>query len=421
MNTPKKGSYSLIFYTSLIVAITIAVERMSPAAGKTTAEVLIETHRLSAAITPAEVKSTVDRLETVLADCEDSYLVFRIRYKIGIIYFKAGMMEISKARFVQIANNPKCPERIKVCSFNMIGQISRLRAENKEALEAFSRVANLLEQSSFADREHALNPTLTKLWVSAYLSKAEIYELHKDYTASIIEYGNFLHALNQSTNKDTLNRYSPLVIDRMSQLYLRQRNIKKYRELTEELIEDYSEYHRTPLAKMELECVKFLKSIFADMEFIKNGSFGAPTYMIANLKNSKSGTSVASIVNTFDELCSKFQNTNEGNLLQYHYAWLLDTIGKKSKAAEILARIFSSDITHTSNKSQENTVTEIIKDYAKIQYAIIAGEKADYREALRVLTYFRSHQNKSHISELAESVTKGIQILQREVPKNENK
>jgi len=401
--------------------ITVVADGVSLATGKTPAEVLTATYRSPAAITPAEAKSAIAGLEKVLADCKDSYLAFRIRYRIGVMYFRAGMMGKSKVRFLQTANDLKCPEFIRACSFNMIGQISRLGAENKEALEAFNQVANLLEQRLSAGKEYTPNPALTKLWCSALLNRAEICELQQDYTASITEYNRLLRALSQSENKDMLDQYAPLASDRISQLYLRQGDIDKYIELAESLTGDYSEYYQTPVIRLESECVKFLKSISANLEFLNDGSFGAPAHVIAYLKGSKSGTSAQHIVAQLDRLCKEYRNTCGGILLQYHYAWLLDALGEEHKAAEVFARIFSNDIADTNNKSQKKAIVETVQEYAKIQYAIMAGEKADYKEALRVLGSLRSHPDKSHISELAKSVIKSIQILKREVPKDENK
>ena len=73
------------------------------------------------------------------------------------------------------------------------------------------------------------------------------------------------------------------------------------------------------------------------------------------------------------------------------------------------------------DESREKAIAETVREYAKIQYAIMAGEKADYNEALKVLGSMRSHSDNSHISELAESVAKSIEILKREIPKDENK
>jgi hypothetical protein len=176
MDIPKNVSCSLIFYLGLIVSIIVVGDGVSLATGKTPAEVLIATYRSPAAIASAESKSAIAGLEKVLGDCEDSYLAFRIRYRIGVMYLKAGMTGASKARFLQIANDPKCPGLIRTCGFNMIGQISRLEAENKEAPGAFNQVTNLLERRSSAGKEYTPNSALTKLWCSALLSRAEIYE-----------------------------------------------------------------------------------------------------------------------------------------------------------------------------------------------------------------------------------------------------
>jgi hypothetical protein len=163
-----------------------------------------------------------------------------------------------------------------------------------------------------------------------------------------------------------------------------------------------------------------MKSVSANLEFL-NGSFDAPAHVIDYARGSKSRTSAQHIVDEFDKLYKKYQNTCRGVLLQYHYAWLLDALGEKHRAAEIFSLIFSNDVADTSNKSWEKAIVETIQEYAKIQYAIMAGGKADYNEALKVLGSMRSHSDNFHISELAESVAKSIEILKREVPKDENK
>ena len=129
---------------------------------------------------------------------------------------------------------------------------------------------------------------------------------------------------------------------------------------------------------------------------------------------------VKDIANKLDGLCKEDSNTYGGILLQYHYAWLLDTLGEKDKAAEILAWISSTDIVETDLKSWQKVIVETTQEYAKIQYAVMLGERTDYIEALKVLSSLRTH-SESYISELAKSVSESIQTLKREVPKNENK
>jgi tetratricopeptide (TPR) repeat protein len=410
-------SHSLIICLSLVIAVPATTQGASYEKAKTPEEILIATYELPHTITPAEAKSAVSHLERTLTDCKGSYLAFRIRYRMGVLYFRADMMKPSKAEFLRTANDPKCPKPIRACSFNMIGQISRLLAENEEALKSFDKVVNLLEQSLSVDRRYDPNSAMAKLWCSALLSRAEIYELQHDYTASINEYGRLLYAVNQSRNIDMMSQYAPLSYDRMSQLYLRVGNIEKYTELTRALIERYPEYSRTPIVQFELECVKFLKSTSTSFH---NGSFYAPALVIAYLKSSNNSAPAQSIIDSLNVLCEAYQSTHAGIFLQYHYAWLLDTVGEEQKAREILSRISSTDTFKANDNSLQEAIAGTIQEYAKIQYAIMAGEKAEYNEALRVLSSLHTHADESHISELAKAVTKGIQTLKREDPKNDS-
>ena len=97
----------------------------------------------------------------------------------------------------------------------------------------------------------------------------------------------------------------------------------------------------------------------------------------------------------------------------------MDAVGDKEKAAEILAGIFSDNVIDTDGKSLQKAIKNI-REYAKIQYAIISSERLDYKQAFRVLSSLKDQPDNSHVSELAKSVTESIQILRREVLINEN-
>jgi hypothetical protein len=73
-----------------------------------------------------------------------------------------------------------------------------------------------------------------------------------------------------------------------------------------------------------------------------------------------------------------------------------------------------------TNRNFPDKAIESIQEYAKIQYAIMSGEKSDYKQALRVLGSLQPNSDNPHISELAKSVTESIQILRREVPVSKN-
>jgi len=333
------------------------------------------------------------------------------------MYFTADMMDEAKAHFLQIANDSRCPELIRICSFNMAGQISRLVGKNKEALESFNQVARLLEKRLSFKGEHASNLALAKLHCSALFSRAEIYNLQRDYTASISEYNRLLSVLIQYQIDNIMSQYIPLVDDRISQIHLQKGEIREYVILGEKLTRVHGKYYRTPIIKFELECIKFLEEFSPNLQFV-NGSSDAPTHVFAYLKCAKDKTVAQHIVYKLNNLCKETQDTYSGIVLRYHYAWFLDTLGEKNKAAETLAQIFSVNIANTNNRAWGKAVVETVQEYAKIQYAIIAGERANYTEALRVLN-MRAYTDQSHISELAKSVSKSIEILKREVPKNE--
>ena len=124
-----------------------------------------------------------------------------------------GLCEIENQRVVDLL----------VSSLNMLGQISRLQGQTKEALEAFEEMANLVEPHLLADSKSAASAS-TELWCSALFSRAEILEMEQDYTASIAEYNRLLKTLNKNRDRDIFEQYGPLVNDRIFQLHIRQRD-----------------------------------------------------------------------------------------------------------------------------------------------------------------------------------------------------
>jgi tetratricopeptide (TPR) repeat protein len=413
MDTRRNESYSLI---SCFVAIITSTYGMSLAKSECAIDVLVATYKLPPAITPNQAELTIAGLKKAEADCKDDYLSFRIRYRIGVIYLKAGMSESAEVSFKQIANDPECPELIRACSLNMIGQISRLRGENKAALDAFKKVADQFEQ--YLQNDPTDNLFYSKLLFSALFSRAEILELEQNFSAGVTEYRRLLNILRRDENKEVTDRYIPLINDRVSQLYLRQGDIDNYTKFAEKLIRNYPQYYRTPVVELEMECIKFLKSVSANPVFA-NGSFAVMAQVIMCFKDSKGVNSAQSIVQKLDTLCKEHQNTYAGILLHYHYACLLDALGDKEKATEILTRIFSDNFVNTNRKSLGEAI-ESVREYAKIQYAVTSAEMTEYRQALRVLSSLRFSPDNSHISDMAKSVTESIHVLRREVSVNDS-
>jgi len=411
MDTPKskffKRMSGLIFFGTMILSF----EKLSLADTRTAAETLIVSYKLSAETSPAEVKSAIAGLEKALPDCSNDYLSFRIKYRIAVLYFNADITT-SKNRFLRIADDPCCPVLIRLCSLNMAGQISRLTREYNDALNAFGEVANLLEQQLAAGK-NALEPAFAKLLWLALLGKAEIYE-KQNLVAAVNEYSRLLRIQNLSKSGDAMRWYIPLVRDRMSQLYLRLGKFDEYIKSAEQLASDYPRYYRTSIIKFEIECIRLLKTIPDNFGSI-DGSFVAPARLIAYIKNSPDKSLAGQITGKLDALCKDCPEIYGKIVLQYHYAWLLDAIGERDKAAEMFAQIFSSDLAGNNNEFWKKAIIETIQEYAKIQTAVLLGEKTDFIGASQVLGKLRHQPDKSHISELAKSVANSIDVLRKEV------
>jgi len=407
-----------MFGLILAGAMILFFEKVSFADSRTAAELLIASYKSDSKVASVEAESTIAGLEKELPDCGDGYLSFRIKYKIAVLYFNTNLMT-SKNKFLQIANDPCCPELVRLCSLNMTGQISRLTRDDADALEAFNKVADSLEQQLIAAKRNTIEPASAKLWCLALLSRAEIYE-QQNFTASINEYSRLLRMLDQNKFGDALSRYAPLARDRMSQLYLRLGKFDEYIKLAELLASAYPRYYRTPIIKFEIECIKLLKSIPGNFEFIDD-SLAAPAYIVAYIKDSPDKSLARQIAGKLDALCRDCPDIYGKIVLQYHYAWLLDSLGERDKAVEIFAQIFSSDLTGNDNEFWKKAIVETIQEYAKIQTVILFGEKKDFAGASQVLSKLRPQPDKSHLSELAKSVANSIDVLRKEVYNYEKK
>jgi tetratricopeptide (TPR) repeat protein len=407
MDTRKNGNYNLIRYFILFIIVIVFAGNTCIADNEAAAKALIETYKLSGPVTPAQTESAVANLKKVLPDCTDGVLIYRISYRAGMLFFFSGMFEEAKAEFSRIANDSKCPESIRAYSLNMTGQISRLKGDNTSALDAFGKAAVLLQEILHNEKEPTEKTAHIKLLGSVMFARAQIYEQQKNSDAAITEYNCLLDEM-----KNTSDRYMPLAGDRLAQLYLRKSDFDKYEQTVDTIIRDYPNYYRTGIIEMEKECVKFLRSISSDIEF-PDGGFDAPALTIAYLKDAKTETSSQQIREKFESLCEKYQNTYAGIVLSYQYASLLYAHDEKEKAMDTLRQVFSDNNSFSSNRK----TIDCIREYARIQYAIIAGEQADYNEAMRVLSGLQPYPDESHISELAKAVNEGLQTLKRQVTK----
>jgi len=408
-----------MFLNLAVALVFVGRLRLSCAETPAPAAVLTATYSLPLTISAAEAESHVARLEESLTECNDLYLAARIRYRIGVIYCKAHLLKEADATFSQIADDTGCPKLVRACSLNMAGQTARTLGRDLTALDAFNRLASLAEEQLLPEDKGASGSALEKLGCAALISRAEILETSGDYKGAIAEYARLIKALKGDRHCELLTSYGPMANDRISQLYLRQDNVDEYLKAVARLASDYRRYYRTPVATFEAECIKFLKRVSPDSHFV-NGSIEAPALAIGYVKNFKTENPAHELIGLLERLCQEHRGTYGEILLKYHHAWLLDALGRKDEALEILTRICSADMVNAEDKSPTSLVLQTIREYARLQSAIILGEKADYTKALRVLGTLGKHSDESHISILAGSVIEGIKILRREVPRNEN-
>ena len=416
MDIQKKGNCNSMFLAVVGAALALTASSACPADTDTAARVLMATYGRDATVEIAQADTVVESLEAVMADCSDDYLLSRIKYRIGVIYFKSNLLNEAKGRFLKLSGDPKCAELIRVCSLNMAGQISRMEGDNEAALDAFGKMVRLCsEQLSGAEGKSAF----AKLRCAAMFGIGEIHELEQDFGPSIAQYTALLEAIPQIKAKETSN-LAALVHDRISQQHLRQGQIDKYLEQAQELIRRHPGYYRTPVVEYETECVKLLRGRPGSPEFT-NGSYVAPAEVVASLKDPNSGITLQQLSGRLGNLCEEHKDTYGGILLRYHYAWVLDALGEKTRAAQMLEQIASGNVSTQGGGSLPQGVLDTLQEYSKIQFAILAAESADYGKAIRMLSTLRTHAEKSHISTLLLSVNQSIETLRREVPTNENK
>lgn len=409
----------VFFRFGLTGVLACAMAAVSLAEASSPAAALISTYELPAVISATKAKEVTAMLEESLAQCEDDYLRARIRYRIGVIYFKGRMLDAAGSSFQCVASDSNAPQLLRICSLNMAGQCARMLGRDSEALEAFEELARLAEKALSARGSNTRAAALRRLWCAAVFSRAEIMETRAEYAAAITEYGRLLQVLCRGKDLQLPGSYAALAKDRMGQLHLRRGDVDAYLKAAASLCTDYPQYYRTPVAKFEAECVKFLKKVSADSQFI-NGSFAAPAQAIGYLKSRNAEVAAAELLAVIEALCRQYENSYGGSVLQYHHAWLLDTLGKKDEAVETFTRVASAEPVDADGNRLKRQALETIQEYARIQSAIMYGEKADYSEALRMLGSLRAHPDQSHLSKLAKSVTEAIQVLKKEVGKSED-
>jgi tetratricopeptide (TPR) repeat protein len=421
MATPRNGNcdFLLGIVFLLLVAPSAAMCVGADGDGPVSVRLLRSTYGSADVLTAQEAEALLERLKKALAACSDDDLAWRIRYRLGVIYFKAGRMAEAQSVFERIAATSRAPDLIQACCLNMAGQTARLQGEDAKALAAFARVAALTERLLTGEGNDILPAVLRRLWCGALIGRAEICESRGDAPTAAAEYERLLHAETELTDDEELQSVVPPVRDRLSQSCLQRQDVSEYLNVTATLVAQYPDYWRTPMVDLERMCVRLLREIQPDLEY-PQGALHAPERLIARMSGAEAARSASDILGHAAQLCEKYDGTPARRTMEYYHAWMLDAAGRRDRAFEAIARASKGDAAGPVPSVAGRSHADVLHRYAVIQHAVMLAESAHFVEALQLLATLPVDPNdQSHISQLTESVAKCIQTLKREVPANE--
>lgn len=416
MGTPRSSSSKLllelvVLHLGAAVSVAAGLARTPPA------EVLTRTCDQPTWLSVSETQAAVSSLRHELVGCGEPLLKAQIHYRVGVMYFRGGLMEQAVQVFHEVALEKEYPAAVRICSLNMLGQIYRLLGKEGEALEAFSAVINTGEGQGASVPATGTDPTVLQLLCLAHWAKGEIAQARRNGPQSVAEYSRLVDLLNRSGDTRLQQQYGPLAFDRLSQSHLSTGHVADYFTVANKLVESFPSYDRTPVVRLEMLCVKFLAGSSLRPEF-HNGALDAPARVIRSLREAKEPPLSHELLDGTERLCQEYGQGYPGILLHYHYAWMLDAVGKKKAAAEALDQIGAMPVPEDAASSSRPSLTRIIRDYATIQRAILLSEQGEHRKALAVLRGMDPRPSLSPVADLRDSTGKAIETLIREMPKN---
>jgi tetratricopeptide (TPR) repeat protein len=301
----------------------------------------------------------------------------------------------------------------------MSGQIHRMQARNNDTLDDFERLINLSEKYLSEAIDKTNHSTVLILAITGGFSKAEIYQYQHQYDSAVAEYKRILSHFKEKNTFKEYSKYAYLALDRISQIHLIYGNIEGYNEAVNELIKTYPDYYRTPIIKFEREAVNILNKNSICSDYAR-GSYESPARLLEYIKNGDVKELTQRIQTFLDALSKEYQGTYGGRMLGYHYAWLLDTTGQKKAAIDVMNVVNKETVTGYFHNPAINFITSILGDYSQLHQALILGEMGDYENALDIARSVKVDPNNNHLSNLVDSIIKGLEILKREVHKNGN-
>jgi len=410
----KKENFKLL---SCLLAIILAVAASDLAASELSArKAMQETYQVEGSISKAHANKLVALLEKESANINNNYLRARINYRIAMLYYKASVLDKSTEMFLGTANNSEFNPAIRAASYNMAAMIFKQQGRYADAVKQFEKIAEL------TIKDYKLNnkstPVILKLGCLALFNIADIYQSHGNVDLAIDAYGRLLGILPYS-GEERFRNYVPIAKDRLAQLYLHKKQLRKYRAVCRGLLVDYPNYYRWLLINFEIKCMKLIQQIAGDDQ-LPQTSYEAPARLIRLFKNTPEKETLADYISKFESDISPEPQSYAQLLKNYYCCWLFDSVGKKRLAFRSLQGL-NGNIANKTSYDNLDAIFTAVQQYAKIFQVVILTESKHYSQAREILASIKQAENQPHISKLLYSVEKNIAILKREVPKNDDK
>lgn len=398
----------------IIISIAVLFLTLPIAAAEDSAyNILIKSYKVPQQLTEKTAEQIIADLQGAIGNCDNKQLRCRLKYRIGMLHFKANSFPQASSCFERLIDEDNYSDLIRICSLNMAAQIARMEGKDQQAFAFFDNLITTVDKflENDTDSKDILVPL--KLFTMASFAKAEMYQYQQHYKDAAKQYEMLIDVL-QTHPLPELHEYLPLAKDKLSQLKLMGSDFKGYFSLTKELAEQFPDYERTPIAQFEAKAVEFIKSIAPHTKFTRGG-FDAPAILIGYAKNKGKSAQLEEFLLVIENLSKKYKGTHGGLILSYHYASLLDSLGETEKCSVVLAKIVATK-SASDTKKEGQLIEDMIIEYAKIQYALILGEILQYTQALKVASTVKTSKDNQHLLELTQSIKKSLETLKREVP-----
>lgn len=412
MDTRKKESYRKYLYCAVLL-----ISNLSWATDQTAFDSLKDSFKIGQE-EPAEIiKGAINRLQKEQCGCKNPELKERIDYRIGMLNYRVGNLQLALEQFNKIILLPPKSLTVLLFSINMAAQINRMDGQDVQALHYYSR----LIQTLVGSKENAIHDigekTFWKLYVAAIYGKSEIQAFHKQYPDVEKTYKSAIILLCLESS-DLKKEYLAALYDRLSQIYLMTDRYSEYNETIIMIQKDCPEYWRLPLILLEAYAIHFLKNE-GETAIYSTGSADVSVRLIDYIKNNHDQDKIGQIESKFQEIMKKSTDMFSSLVLKYHYAWFLDAIGKKEQSYQMFSQISDYRSETASETIEKDFIIHKLISYSKLQMALLDGEMERYKEGLECLNMLARDPNDKHVVNMTDSLRSSLEVLKREVPKNE--